>query len=242
MRIRLVSWNIHKGIGGLDRLYRLERIIELLRQQQPDVALLQEVAKDTPRSQFHDQAALLCSALDLPYSAYSPQHRFRVGGYGNAILSRWPLSDCHEVDLTVAGRKKRGVLQARMNVRLGKRTRSVMLHVLHLGLLDQERQIQLQRFLGCHPLQRLTRRTRIVVAGDLNDVWGTLGPRFLDPAGFNRAGAKSNTFPAWLPVRPLDGIFVRGKLRVRSSHVCGGALARQASDHLPLVVELEVTS
>jgi endonuclease/exonuclease/phosphatase family metal-dependent hydrolase len=26
MRLRVVTWNIHKGIGGVDRRYRLERI------------------------------------------------------------------------------------------------------------------------------------------------------------------------------------------------------------------------
>ena len=31
--------------------------------------------------------------------------------------------------------------------------------------------------------------TTIVLGGDLNDLWGSLGPRYLAPAGFLRAGA-----------------------------------------------------
>ena len=45
MQVHLLSWNIHKGVGGVDRRYRLDRTIELLRREAPDIALLQEVTK-----------------------------------------------------------------------------------------------------------------------------------------------------------------------------------------------------
>jgi endonuclease/exonuclease/phosphatase family metal-dependent hydrolase len=45
MKLTILSWNIHKGIGGIDRRYRLERVIEVIRHHDPDVALLQEVAE-----------------------------------------------------------------------------------------------------------------------------------------------------------------------------------------------------
>ncbi|MBI5537521.1 MAG: endonuclease/exonuclease/phosphatase family protein [Deltaproteobacteria bacterium] len=240
MRIRLISWNIHKGIGGIDRRYRLERIIEILRGYAPDVALLQEVAQFMPRSHFHDQAEILREVLGMPYWAHAPQHKFRIGGYGNAILSRWPLADVSEIDLTLPGRKKRGALQARMKVQKGRRTRTVVLYDLHLGLTGRERASQLERFLASRPFQGHKARTPIVVAGDLNDVWGTLCARFLQPAGFERAGAMWNTFPAWLPIRPLDGIFVRGKVRSHGTQICRKPLARVASDHRPLIAELEL--
>jgi endonuclease/exonuclease/phosphatase family metal-dependent hydrolase len=240
MRVRIVTWNIHKGIGGVDRRYRLERVIELLKAQTPDVALLQEVSDELPRSQYHDQAALLSEALQMPHIAYGPQHRFSVGGYGNAIISRWPLSNVHNVDLTIGTRKKRGVLQARSRVRFERHSRTIVLHNLHLGLAGAEREEQLRRFLSSSPFKGLHHRTPIVLGGDLNDVWGTLGARFLLPAGFTRAGRLANTFPAWLPVRPLDGIFVRGAIAAHRCSPARGALARQASDHLPLVADLEL--
>jgi endonuclease/exonuclease/phosphatase family metal-dependent hydrolase len=40
-RLRLVTYNIHKGIGGVDRRYRPERVIETVRHCEPDVVLLQ---------------------------------------------------------------------------------------------------------------------------------------------------------------------------------------------------------
>lgn len=238
--IRILTWNIHKGIGGVDRRYQLERTIEILRDQEPDIALLQEVAQGMPRAHRHDQADLLAEVLEMPHVAHAPQHRFRIGGYGNAILSRWPLHDIHPLDLTVGRRKRRGALHATLRARVGGHSRTLVVWVMHLGLAGSERAQQLQRFLASHPFNGVHHRTPMIVGGDLNDVWGTLGPRFFEPAGFARAGSRWNTFPAWLPVRPLDGLFVRGDLAVRSCYVCRNEVAAQASDHLPLVAELEV--
>lgn len=243
MRVRVVTWNIHKGIGGIDRFYRLERIVEVLKGLAPDVALLQEVSDNLPRSRFHDQAEMLAAELGMPHLAFHPEHRFKVGGYGNAILSRWPLLDVHHVDLTIGTRKRRGVLQARARVRFESGSRTIVIQNMHLGLVGSERGQQLERFLASHPFQRLHERTPIVVGGDLNDVWGTLGPRFLVPSGFRRAGPLENTFPAAFPVRPLDALFIRGDLVVhRSAHPLRTGLSRQASDHLPLVADLSLKS
>ncbi len=41
MHLRLMTYNIHKGIGGVDRRYRLERIIETLALLELDIVLLQ---------------------------------------------------------------------------------------------------------------------------------------------------------------------------------------------------------
>jgi endonuclease/exonuclease/phosphatase family metal-dependent hydrolase len=242
MHLRVVTWNIHKGIGGIDRRYRLERVVTVLRHIQPDVALLQEVADDHPRSHFHDQAEMLSEALGLPHVAFHPEHRFEMGGYGNAILSRFPLSDVSRVDLTIGKKKKRGVLQAHARVRFQGTSRTVVLHNMHLGLAGAERALQLERFLTCEPFRGLHEHTPVVVGGDFNDVWGTLGPRFFVPRGFRRAGPLESTFPAALPIRPLDGLFVRGDVHAaRPARPVKGGFARTASDHLPLVVDLSLS-
>ena len=241
MRLRVVTWNIHKGIGGIDRLYRLERVIASLRALSPDLALLQEVSDDLPRSRFHDQAEMLSEALGMRHMAFHAEHRFNMGGYGNAILSRWPLYDVHHLDVTIGRRKKRGILAARARARFGRVSRSVLIHNMHLGLAGSERERQLERFLASAPFQRLHERTPIVVGGDFNDVWGTLGDRFLAPRGFRRAGPRANTFPAAFPVRPLDVLFVRGDLYIhKHAHASSTGLTRQASDHLPLVADLSL--
>src|SRR5262245_13657440 len=240
MRLRILTGNIHKGIGGVDRRYRIDRVVAVLEGLNPDIALLQEVSHDLPRSQFHDQADLLASALGMRHVAFGPQHRFREGGYGNAILSRWPLAGIDHVDLTIGTRKRRGAICARTRVRFGEHSRTVVVVNLHLGLAGSERGRQLERFLTSHPFDRLHHRTPIVLGGDLNDVWGSLGRRFLQPAGFLRAGSIASTFPAAWPIRPLDGIFVRGDLRTHGCAPVRDTLTRAASDHLPLVADLDL--
>jgi endonuclease/exonuclease/phosphatase family metal-dependent hydrolase len=119
-------------------------------------------------------------------------------------------------------------------------TKTVVLWNLHLGLAGSERGMQLERFLESPAVGRTHQPTPVVVGGDLNDLWGSLGPRFLAPAGFQRAGHIENTFPAAMPLRPLDGIFVRGSVRAQACSPLRTALSRQASDHLPLCAKLEL--
>ncbi len=240
MRLRVVTWNIHKGIGGVDRRYRLERTSAVLAALGADIVLLQEVAEGMPRCGMDNQLEELSETLDMRHTTFGAEHRFRVGGYGNAILSRFPLTDSARVDLTIGRRKQRGLVQTRAHAKLEHGTRSVVVFNLHLGLSGAERATQLERFLSCHPFAHLHHDTPLVVGGDFNDVWASLGQRFLEPAGFRRAGKLLPTFPAALPLRPLDGLWIRGSISVVSAHPVRTDLARVASDHLPIVADLEL--
>ena len=48
------------------------------------------------------------------------------------------------------------------------------------------------------------------------------------------------TFPAWGPMRALDGIFVRGRVDFLKLARCDSDLARRASDHRPIVAEVRL--
>jgi endonuclease/exonuclease/phosphatase family metal-dependent hydrolase len=50
------------------------------------------------------------------------------------------------------------------------------------------------------------------------------------------------TFPAWGPVRALDSMYVRGDMHIVDVRTPRLALARIASDHLPLVADVRVAS
>jgi endonuclease/exonuclease/phosphatase family metal-dependent hydrolase len=237
--LRVMSWNIHKGIGGLDRRYDLDRVLAVIQHYEPDVLLLQEVAQAIPRLRSEDQVALLTKATGH-HAAFAPEHQFSIGGYGNLILSRFPLSDVRHLDLTVGWRKRRGVLQVHARIPFGEHHRSLVLHNFHLGLAGSERGVQLLRFLESEMFRRLQQATPMLVGGDLNDLWGSLGPRFLAPAGLTRAGTLAATFPSVLPLRPLDGLFYRGDLVAQRCEVARLRLAVAASDHRPLVADFEL--
>ncbi len=237
MQLRLVTYNIHKGIGGVDRNYRLDRITEAIGHLAPDVVLLQEVDDGVPRSQHDRQVDIIGEALQMPHRAYQANVRLKQGHYGNAILSRFPLSDVHDLDLTIPLKKRRRALVAHCRLKDDCHTRTVLLFNVHLGLAGFERTIQLKRILTSPALVHTRQETAVIVAGDYNDVWGTLGRRLLEPAGFQAACLRRHTFPAVLPMRALDRVYFRGALNVDHSFASRTKAARQASDHLPLVAD-----
>lgn len=241
MRFRLLSYNIHKGIGGVDRKHRLERVIETIRHYTPDVAFLQEVNEGVPRTGHERQAELLAAETELPHFTYQRNVSLKVGHYGNAILSRYRLHDRTDVDLSIPLKKPRRGLVVSCRVPGREHVHRVVLVNVHLGLSGIERRMQLRRLLKADCVAHLRKSTPLVIAGDYNDVWNSLGRLAMRPAGFQSAGQPIRTFPAAMPLRPLDRVFYRGE--IRSLHTFAGRTetARQASDHLPLVVDFELT-
>jgi endonuclease/exonuclease/phosphatase family metal-dependent hydrolase len=242
MQFRLLTYNIHKGIGGLDRRYDLSRIVETIRHYQPDLALLQEVDEGAKRSRHESQVELLAEAVELPHRAYQRNVRLRtVGHYGNAVLSRFPLVEPEDLDLTIRFKKRRCALLCGFHARAGEHSRTIAVANVHLGLAGFERQIQLHRLLKCDRLCRMHGETPLIVAGDFNDVWDNLGKRVMHPAGFELGSGHVRTFPAAAPLRRLDRVFYRGAITATAAFAGHTGVARRASDHLPLIVDFELT-
>ena len=240
MKLRVLSYNIHKCIGGVDRRYQPERIAEVIRKQDPDVLLLQEVDAGVKRSNGDKQTELLGEMVGMRHHTWFPNVHVGGGGqYGNAILSKYPLIESSNIDLSIRFKKARSVLHGVIRVRHDDVDRTVHVFNMHLGLARFERRIQLAKFLDCHPFANLHHETPIIVGGDLNDVYGGLG-ELLQPAGFRGIERRPLTFPAWGPVRPLDAIFVRGCVNFLKLARCESDLARKASDHRPLIADVEL--
>jgi endonuclease/exonuclease/phosphatase family metal-dependent hydrolase len=239
--VRVLTYNIHKCIGGLDGKYLPQRVADVIAHYDPDVAFLQEVDHGVKRTGLHDQAELLAKMLGYRHRAHVPNVKVPGGGwYGNALLSKFPLERVSAIDLTLPPKKVRSALHARCRMRLGDHTRTVHLIGAHLGLAGIERKHQLKKLMSSEEFRHIHQRAPVILAGDFNDVWGTLGARVLAPAGF-RTLRLQRTFPAYAPLRPIDGIHVRGSIEVLEMRASRLELARSASDHLPLVAELQVT-
>jgi endonuclease/exonuclease/phosphatase family metal-dependent hydrolase len=240
LKLRVVTYNIHKCIGGLDRRYDPERTAEAIAALEADVVLLQEVDDGAKRSNGDRQVDRLADLVGLPYRTWFGNVAVRGGGeYGNAVLSRFPIVETSNVDLTIRLKKRRSVLHAALRVRHEAIDRTVHVFNMHLGLAEFERKIQLRRFLECHPFSHLHHDTPIIVGGDLNDVYGRLW-QMLTPAGFRGPERSPRTFPAWAPMRALDGIYVRGNVEVKELARADTMLARRASDHRPLWADLQL--
>jgi endonuclease/exonuclease/phosphatase family metal-dependent hydrolase len=240
MKLRVLSYNIHKCIGGVDRRYQPERIAEVISRLEPDVLMLQEVDHNVPRSNHDRQVDLLGELCGMRYRSWFPNVDVRGGGeYGNAILSRYPLVESTNIDVSIRWKKKRSVLHGVIRVRHDDIDRTVHLYNMHLGLARFERRIQLRKFVDSHPFATLHHDTPVVVGGDLNDVYGRLG-ELLVPSGFRGIEKRPLTFPAWGPMRALDAIFVRGSVDFLKLSRCDSELARRASDHRPLVADVRL--
>lgn len=241
MQFRLITYNIHKGIGGVDRLYRPERVVETLAHYEPDIVLLQEVDDGVPRSRHDRQVDLFGEALGLGHRAYQANVRLREGVYGNALLSRFPIEEVHDLELTIPLKKRRRAQVARLRLRDEEgHSHTLVVVNCHLGLAGFERKVQLRRIVENETLRHTHRHTATIAAGDMNDVWGGLGRGLLEPVGFRSAAGSIKTFPAFLPLRPLDRIYYRGDLQLMNSFASRTDVARRASDHLPLVAEFEL--
>ena len=243
MKLRVLTYNIHKCIGGADRRYDPSRVMEVIAHHDPHIAFLQEVDEGARRSSHHRQVDILGEVLRYRHRTYFPNVTLRGGGhYGNAILSKFPITETRNIDLTIPMTKRRSVLHAWIRVRPPGRGRARTLHVfnMHLGLSQIIRKWQLQKFLASHPFASLHHRTPVIIGGDFNDVWGTLGTRYLRPLGFRTHEARIKTFPATAPALALDALYSWGDAELVHLERSKFDVARQASDHLPLIADFHL--
>lgn len=237
--MRLLSYNIHKGVGGRDRRYRLDRIIEVIEEENPDIICLQEVVCANRRCRHDDQAHLLADYFHAETRLFQMNVHYRQGGYGNAILSRWPVTSHHHVSLRMREKKPRGAQIAVIETPEGP------LHLVnwHLGLAERERRWQVLHLLE-HRLFREAANLPTIVTGDFNDWRNSLANGAFATRGLvqiTHPMSLYRTFPAWMPVGSLDKAFCCEKIKPRHVRVVRNQLTRRASDHLPLVVDFHLS-
>ena len=248
-RLRVATYNIHKGVRGVGPRKRLEIHnlglgIEAL---DADLVCLQEVrlrdsreARQFDRTSFgwpaEGQAEFL--APEGYDAAYRTNAVTRHGEHGNALLSRWPIGDIGHHDVSDHRFEQRGLL----HVPVQWQARTVHVVVAHLGLMHAGRVRQIQR-LADFIAAEVPADAALVVAGDFND-WGEKLDDPMGEIGLARAlgdsphATRRSTFPSRVPVFALDRIYTR-VLVCRSTFVPRGATWARMSDHLPLVAELE---
>lgn len=247
MRLRVLTYNIHRAIG-VDRRFRPERIASIVSSHSPDLVLLQEVDDGAPRSREMDLARELARALGFEHWAVGHNVTLRKGRYGNATLSRWPIQRERNIDLTVGFLKRRGCQHTRVALRTpAGRTRALEVFNLHLGLSARERERQVGLLVRSREFASLPWGVPCLVGGDTNDWRSLLRPLFVDMLGFRSAsGGNSDgerpvaTFPSFFPQGALDRIYYRGPLRLAAARRCRLSLARVASDHLPLIADFDL--
>lgn len=229
-RLRVATYNIHRCLGR-DRQIKPERIAEVLSDIDADVVALQEVAvASTPGGDVLD---FLSSATGMKaIEGFTLLEK--TGRYGNAVLARVDAASVQRIDLSVTGREPRGLLDVRMLFH----GHSLALLATHLGLRPSERRRQSRRILT--HLDTVSADTTIVL-GDFNE-WLSWGRPLRQ---LNRRLGPSPglpTFPARRPLVAIDRLWVHPPNRLRGLRTHATALTSIASDHLPLVADLDLPS
>ncbi len=236
--MRLLSYNIHKGIGGRDRRYRLERILSVIESENPDLICLHEVDRNVKRSRFNNQPKIFAEYFNMQESLYQLNVKLKTGGYGNLILSRWPFVSRHQISLTMNRRKSRGAQVVVVDSPEGP----LQLVNFHLGLSEKERHWQINHLLTHRLFEEGNGHPQLIV-GDTNDWRNTLAKAKFSEYDFNEVThppSKFRSFPAYLPVGTLDKAFVRGDVVVKQARLSRSRLSKEASDHLPLVIDFHL--
>jgi endonuclease/exonuclease/phosphatase family metal-dependent hydrolase len=163
---------------------------------------------------------------------------WKIGGYGNLLLSRWPIVEKHQISLRLLTKKPRGAQIALIDTPEGR----VKLVNVHLGLAEAERAWQMRHLLH-HPLFRETGDVPVLIAGDFNDWRNRLAAGPMIEHGYyhvTHPPSRFRSFPAYFPLGSLDKAFCANGIAVAEARVVGGTYARYASDHRPLVIDFHV--
>jgi endonuclease/exonuclease/phosphatase family metal-dependent hydrolase len=228
VRLTVATYNVRGFRDGVDR------IAEVVERLAPDVLLLQETG---PRRTLRRVAAGLGMEV-----ATDPRSPFRRRAK-DAVLARPPWQIVEHRQHRFGG-SARFYPRAALVALVGRAGRRVWVVSTHLGLAPTERNAHV------HELTDLCAGLAggpVVIGGDLNatpderavrwladrywDVWAAVAPR-------SAPGGSGGTFPALDPSARIDYLFASAGLRVISAGV--PVHAADASDHLPVVAELEI--
>ena len=241
-RLRIMTYNVHSCIG-MDGVVSPSRIARVIRSFDPDIVALQEVESGRARSRGEDQARLIAEELEMDAN-FCCTVECGQEFYGHALMSRFPV-EVLKTGLFSAhkGREPRGALLARVHLD------GQHLYFLntHFGLTDTERGAHIAELLGPDWIGNAPPDEPLIVCGDFNMMPGShpyrrLAERVHDVQTLAKEHKPLKTFFAFLPFSRIDHIFVSDHFDVEDIRVPQNTLTRTASDHLPLIAELNLRS
>ncbi len=242
MKIRLATYNVHRCVG-VDRKLDVERVAEVIAACNADIVALQELDVGRRRTGHVDQAHRLAELLQMK-SHFHPAMYVEEERYGDAILTALPERLVKAGGLPgmprFPGLEPRGALWVAVDIG------GVELQVIntHLGLVPREQRAQAAALIGDDWMASEAFTAPAVLLGDFNAspnsrTYGMLAAVIRD-AQAGRGRPPTATFPSRFPFMRIDHVFVAGAIKVTKVESPYDARARVASDHLPLVVELEI--
>jgi len=240
--VRILTYNIHACVG-LDRRLSPERIARVIARHTPDIVALQEVDVRRSRTGHVDQARAIADALEMSLT-FHPTITVADEQYGDAVLSPHPLREVHAGVLPGIGLQPRGAIWVEIDVRdRDGATHSVQLFNTHFSLHPRERAMAANALLGPDWLGHPSAQQNIVLCGDFNALsWFPSLRRLRHRLADAQTGLDGHRpRPTWFgrfPIGRIDHILIDPDWTVFHVEVPDDTLARVASDHRPLLIDI----
>ncbi|WP_084544594.1 endonuclease/exonuclease/phosphatase family protein [Derxia gummosa] len=261
-RLRIATYNIHKGMTAFNLRCRADDLRVALATLEADIVFLQEVQEVHRRhalrfANWPAEPQTQYLAGTEYHSVYARNAVYEHGHHGNAVLALQPFAEARNHDVSDHAWESRGLLH------VVQRHGADELHLVnvHLGLFAGSRRRQTDALIAL-VREQVPAGAALIIAGDFNDWHNRLNERICAELGVCEAmtsmpaprggrlrgllgaaraqaleGRPARTFPALLPWLTLDRIYVRG-FAVEHAAVMGGRLWARMSDHAPLVADL----
>lgn len=248
MKLKILSYNIHKGYDWKMQNYFLQDMKDLINSSGADIVFLQEVVGKNDiykkKGLIDSQFEFLADTVWTHYS-YAQNSLYDHGHHGNLILSRYPIESWENINLTTNFLEKRGLLVCKIQLPHPHK-KTIYAACVHLDLLHYSRKMQYQMIKNKILSLDLSDKPPLVIAGDFND-WNKKSSDIFEhelkmKEAYKEAhGRFAKTFPAGFPMLSLDRIYVQNLEVITCDIVERPVHQDHFSDHLPIFCELKVS-
>ncbi len=249
MRIKILSYNIHKGFDWNNRKYGLQEMKDLIRSTEADIVFLQEVVG---KNNVFKEKGLIDAQFEFladevwPHYSYAQNALYDNGHHGNLIMSKFPIENFNNLNISTNSWEKRGMLVCKIKIPStpdNPKEYSLFASCLHLNLFHTGRKKQYQQISNyIESINKDNVDTPFIVAGDFNDWNQKSFETFEHILGMQEVhkhlnGSFARTFPANVPILCLDRIYVKNLEIIQSNVVF---YDQYLSDHLPIFCEVDI--
>lgn len=242
MKLKLLTYNIHKGFDWRNKNYFLKEIKDLINSTGANLVFLQEVVGQNSQ---YTKNGLIDSQLEFladqvwPHYSYAQNAVYTHGHHGNMILSQLPIQSWENINISTNSIEKRGLLICKIGLNADN---FFYVACTHLNLLPHDRIRQFELIKMHIESLNLSKKTPLILAGDFND-WNKKASHILKKDlhltenFYSEHKTYAKTFPAFYPVLNLDRIYTKN-LKILKSYVVTNPSGNHFSDHLPLYSEV----
>ena len=225
--LKLMSYNI-RNAKGMDNVRNVQRIVNVINNEAPDVVAVQELDSMTTRS---NQTFVLAEVAERTqmHASYAPAIDFQGGKYGIGILSKDKPLDIQTYPLP--GREEKRMLMV-------AEFKDYFFACTHLSLTEEDRLTSLEIIKNSVK----SNQKPFFLAGDLNDTPNSKFIQALQEDFLILTNTKKPTYPAPEPKETIDYLAAWKGNTDNFANLSAQVVEEPlASDHRPLTVQLRMS-